>query len=125
MNLNSGGRVKRPSGRPPVTEQAGAARDHHDGQRDDEVVQADAGDEEPHDRADAGAGERSRCAEAIHGSMPLQEQPARRSPSRSAVTEPTDRSMPPEISRIVMPTTTMPSTAKAMAMARMFTQVRK
>ena len=33
--------------------------------------------------------------------------------------------MPPEISRIVMPTTTTPSTAKAIAMARMLFQVRK
>ena len=42
-----------------------------------------------------------------------------------ATTEPTDRSMPPEMSRIVMPTTTMPSTAKAIVIARMFSQVRK
>ena len=43
----------------------------------------------------------------------------------SAVTEPTDRSMPPEMRSTVMPTTTMPSTAKAMAMARILSHVRK
>ena len=48
-----------------------------------------------------------------------------RSPSRSTTTEPTDRSMPPTISRIVMPTTTMPSTEKAISMARKLSQVRK
>ena len=43
----------------------------------------------------------------------------------SAVTDPTDRSIPPEISRIVMPTTTIASTEKAIVIARMFVQVRK
>ena len=62
--------------------------------------------------------------DAVHGSSP----PRNSNPAitmASAVTDPTERSMPPEISRIVMPTTTMPSTAKAIAMARMFAQVRK
>ena len=63
-------------------------------------------------------------ADAVHGSSP----PRNSSPAitmASAVTEPTERSMPPEISRMVMPTTTMPSTAKAITMARMLAQVRK
>ena len=62
--------------------------------------------------------------EATQGSMPWRNsQPA--ITMAKATTEPTDRSMPPEISRIVMPTTTMPSTAKAIVIARMFSQVRK
>ncbi len=40
-------------------------------------------------------------------------------------TEPTDRSMPPTISRMVMPTTTMPSMENESSMARMLSQVRK
>src|SRR5690606_33594042 len=40
-------------------------------------------------------------------------------------TEPTARSMPPTISRIVMPTTTMPSTEKLISMARKLPSVRK
>jgi hypothetical protein len=43
----------------------------------------------------------------------------------NAVTEPTDRSMPPEMSKMVIPTTTMPSTAKAMAIASRLFQLRK
>ena len=47
-----------------------------------------------------------------HGSTPLRKShPA--ITIASAVTEPTERSIPPEISRMVIPTTTMPSTAKA------------
>ena len=63
-------------------------------------------------------------AEATHGSTPARNsQPA--STIAKATTEPTERSMPPEMSRIVMPTTTMPSTAKAIVIARMFSQLRK
>ena len=63
-------------------------------------------------------------AEAIQGSKPARNnQPP--ITMASAVTDPTDRSIPPEISRIVIPTTTMPSTANAMITVRMFTQVRK
>ena len=63
-------------------------------------------------------------ADATQGSIPLRNsRPA--ITIASAVTEPTERSMPPEISRMVMPTTTTPSTAKAIAMARMLFQVRK
>ena len=43
MNLNSGGSVKSPSGRPPVKSRQSAARDHHEGQRHDEVVEPDRG----------------------------------------------------------------------------------
>jgi hypothetical protein len=63
-------------------------------------------------------------AEATQGPKP----PRNRHPASTiekATTEPTERSMPPEISRMVMPTTTMPSMAKAMVIARMFSQVRK
>jgi hypothetical protein len=67
---------------------------------------------------------RMASAEATQGSTPARNsQPA--STMAKATTEPTDRSMPPEMSRIVMPTTTMPSTAKAMVIARMFSHVRK
>ena len=63
-------------------------------------------------------------ADATHGSTPCRNsQPA--ITIASAVTDPTDRSIPPEISRMVMPMTTMPSTAKTRVIARMFTQVRK
>ena len=62
--------------------------------------------------------------EATQGSTPWRNsQPA--STIAKATTDPTERSMPPEISRMVMPTTTMPSTAKAIVIARMFSQVRK
>ncbi|MNX67457.1 hypothetical protein D3C86_985880 [compost metagenome] len=61
---------------------------------------------------------------ATQGSTPLRKsQPA--ATIASAVTEPTERSMPPEIKRIVMPTTTMLSMAKTMAMARRLSTVRK
>ena len=62
--------------------------------------------------------------DAAHGFTPARN----RSPAitmASAVTEPTDRSMPPEISKIVMPTTTMASTENAIVIARMLGQVRK
>ena len=63
-------------------------------------------------------------ADATHGSTPCRNsQPA--ITMASAVTEPTDRSIPPAISRMVMPMTTMPSTANTRVIARMFTQVRK
>src|SRR5690606_25058267 len=38
-------------------EKASAARDHHEGERHDEVMEADAGDAEAHRRTDAGGSE--------------------------------------------------------------------
>ena len=57
-------------------------------------------------------------SEASQGSIPAfrNSQPA--ITIASAVTEPTDRSIPPEIKRIVMPITMIPSTAKATDIAR-------
>ena len=63
-------------------------------------------------------------ADATQGSTPCRNsQPA--ITIASAVTEPTDRSIPPAMSRMVMPMTTMPSTANTRVIARIFTQVRK
>ena len=63
-------------------------------------------------------------ADAVHGSIPFRNsQPA--ITIASAVTEPTDRSMPPAMSRMVMPMTTIPSTANTSVIARRFIQVRK
>ncbi|MCY1229509.1 hypothetical protein D9M72_418730 [compost metagenome] len=63
-------------------------------------------------------------SEAVQGSTPARNsEPA--STMAKQTTEPTARSMPPTIKRIVMPTTTMPSTEKLISMARMLPKVRK
>ncbi len=63
-------------------------------------------------------------SEAVHGSTPARNSdPA--STMAKQTTEPTARSMPPTIKRIVMPTTTMPSTEKLISIARMLPKVRK
>ena len=123
MNLNSGGKVKRPSGRPPVPRRQApraitiTASDTMKWCSPTRVTKKPM-------KAPIPAQARIDIAEAVHGSTPFRNS----SPAitmASAVTDPTERSMPPEISRIVIPTTTIPSTANAMAMARMLTQVRK
>ena len=123
MNLNSGGRVKSPSGRPPVKSRQAPrtitmkASDTMKWCSPMRVTQRPMARPMP-------AEARIASPEATHGSTPCRNsQPA--STIAKATTEPTDRSMPPEISRMVMPTTTMPSMAKAIVIARMFSQVRK
>ena len=63
-------------------------------------------------------------ADAVQGSTPFRNSQPAITIAR-AVTEPTDKSIPPAMSRMVMPMTTMPSTAKTRIIARMFIQVRK
>ena len=123
MNLNSGGRVYSPSGRPPVPSRQSpraitmTASDTMKWCSPTRVTKKPM----PAPMAVQAA---MAMMDAVHGSMPLRNsRPA--ITMASAVTDPTERSMPPEISRMVMPTTTMPSTAKAIAMARMLAQVRK
>jgi hypothetical protein len=61
---------------------------------------------------------------AVHGSSPARNS-APDTTIEKQTTEPTDRSMPPTISRMVMPTTTMPSIEKLISMARKLPHVRK
>ena len=112
MNLNSGGRVKSPSGRPPVRSRQTPraitmkASETMKWCRPMRVTQSPIASPMPALAAIA-------SAEATQGSTPARNsQPAKT--IAKATTEPTERSMPPEIRRMVMPTTTMPSTAKAM-----------
>ena len=61
---------------------------------------------------------------AVQGSSPARNR-APPTTIEKQTTDPTDRSMPPTISRMVMPMTTMPSTEKDSITARMFDHVRK
>ncbi len=61
---------------------------------------------------------------AVHGSSPARNSVPPITIDRHT-TEPTERSMPPTISRIVMPMTTMPSIEKESRIARILPQVRK
>ena len=123
MNLKFDGSEKRPSGRPPVPSRHRpraitiTASDTMKWWRPTLVTRMPM-------KAPIATQAAMAMPDDSHGSTPLRKShPA--ITIASAVTEPTERSIPPEISRMVMPTTTMPSTAKAMAMARMFVQVRK
>ncbi|MCY1362215.1 hypothetical protein D9M69_489190 [compost metagenome] len=61
---------------------------------------------------------------ASHGSMPMRKSLPVTTIAKHT-TEPTDRSMPPTMSKMVMPTTTMPSMEKDSSIARTLSQVRK
>ena len=62
--------------------------------------------------------------DALQGSSPIRNSEPD-STIEKQTTEPTDRSIPPTIKRMVMPTTTMPSTEKDISMARKLPSVRK
>ena len=123
MDLKLDGNVKRPSGRPPVASRQSPRaitmtdRDTMKWWRPTLVTRSPMMAPIPTVATIA-------MTDASQGSTPRRKsQPAMT--MASAVTEPTERSIPPEISRIVIPTTTIPSTAKAMAITRMFVQVMK